>query len=173
MDQELKEILKLGIRALVFQEVRLLRMGQGLTPKILLEEIIHGIQETKSEIVQIARRLDEKERVSLLQTMIQETVDEEIERAIQFREKRCLRCIHGRFYDRSERAYSSLPADEELAEGYGCDQVQPDLQKSCQQFVETTTAHSLEEYLDEIALLYEFREWFDQIEEIWRDYLTK
>ena len=39
--------------------------------------------------------------------------------------------------------------------------------------METSTAHPLEEYLDGIALLYEFREWVDQVGEIWEDYLSK
>jgi hypothetical protein len=34
-------------------------------------------------------------------------------------------------------------------------------------------ASSLDRYLNEMTLLYEFRDLMDQIEEIWKDYLTK
>lgn len=173
MDQELTNLLRLGIKALIFQEVRLHRMEQHLTPQILLDEISHSIQEIKREIVQIARELDEPKRAMLLRTMIQEAIDEEIDRSVQFREKKCLRCIHGRFYDRVGEAFSDLPPDGNIPEGFGCDQVQPALQKTCQTFVEISTGHSLEEYLDDLSFLYEVREWFDRIEEIWKDYLTK
>lgn len=172
LDKELKGVLRLGVKMLVFQEVRLLRMEQTLTPEIVLGGISRSIGETKREIVRLTRRLSDKERTSLLRKMIQQAVDEEIDRAIQLRKNRCLRCIHGRFYDRSETPYSNLPLDEKLTKAFGCDQLRPALRKACRRFVETSTAHSLEEYLDEITFLYEFREMVDRMEEIWKDYLT-
>jgi hypothetical protein len=39
--------------------------------------------------------------------------------------------------------------------------------------VETSQAISLEDYLNEMTLLHEFRELINRIEEIWKDYLTK
>lgn len=173
MEKELRRVLKLGIKTLVFQEVRLLRMEQVLTPEIVLGEISRSIEETKREIVRLTRTLSHKERTSLLRKMIQQAVDEEVDRAIQLRKNKCLRCIHGRFYDRSETPYSNLPLDEKLTKAFGCDQLRPALRKTCRRFAEVSTAHSLEEYLDEIAFLYEFREMADRMEEIWKGYLTK
>ncbi len=173
MDQEWINLLKLGVKALVFQEVRVYRMEKLHTPEILLDEISHSIEEIKKEIVQIVRDLDHQERATLLKTMIQEAIDEEIDHSIQFREKKCLRCIHGRFYDGTGTSFSDLPVDGNLPEGIGCDQFQPAYQKACQRFVEVTPAHSFDEYLDQLTFLYEVREWFDQIEEIWDDYFIK
>ena len=172
LDKELKRVLRLGVKTLVFQEIRFLRMGQVLTPEIVLGGISRSIEETKREIVRLTRRLSDKERTSLLRKMIQQAVDEEIDRAIQLRKNRCLRCIHGRFYDRSETAYSSLPLDEKLTKAFGCDELQPALRKTCIRFMEVSTAHSLEDYLNEMAFLYEFREMVDRMEEIWKEYLT-
>jgi hypothetical protein len=36
-----------------------------------------------------------------------------------------------------------------------------------------STAPSLDQYLNEIALLYEFRDVMSRIEEVWKDYLIK
>lgn len=172
LDRELKKVLKLGVKTLVFQEIRLLRMEQAFTPEIVLDGMSRSIEETKREVVRLTRTMSYKERTALLRKMIQQVVDEEIDRAIQLRKNRCLRCIHGRFYDRSETAYSHLPLDEKLTKAFGCDQLRPAMRKACRRFVETSTAHSLEEYLDEITFLYEFREMVGRMEEIWKDYLT-
>jgi len=63
--------------------------------------------------------------------------------------------------------------DENLAQAYGCDKLRPALRKTCRRFTETPTARPIEEYLDGISLLYEFREWVGQVEEIWKDYFNK
>lgn len=173
MDKELRRVLKLGIKTLVFQEVRLLRLGQVFTPEIVMDEISRSIEETKNEIVRLTKTLRYRERTALLRRMIRQVVDEEIDRAIQFRQKRCLRCIHGRFYDLLEVAYPCLPMDEKLPRSFGCDQMRPALRKTCRRFVEVSTAHSLGEYLDEITFLYEFREMIDQMEEVWKDYFLR
>ncbi|MBM4279038.1 MAG: hypothetical protein FJ130_14350 [Deltaproteobacteria bacterium] len=173
LDKELKGALRLGVKTLVFQEIRLLRMGEVFTPEIVLGGIFRSIEETKREIVRLTRTMSYKERISLLKKMIRQAVDEEVDRAIELRKNRCLRCIHGRFYDRSETPYSNLPLDEKLTKAFGCDQLRPALRKACRRFVETSTAHSLEEYLDGIAFLYEFREMADRMEEIWKDYFNK
>jgi hypothetical protein len=127
----------------------------------------------KREIVRLTRTMDYKERISFLRRMIQQAVDEEIDRAIELRKNRCLRCTHGRFYDDAEVPYSNLPLNKNLAQAFGCDQLRPALRKTCRRFMETVTARPLGEYLDGIALLYEFREWLEQVEEIWKDYFTK
>ncbi|MDI6762124.1 MAG: hypothetical protein QME83_03735 [Thermodesulfobacteriota bacterium] len=131
LDRELREVLKLGIKALIFQEIRLLRMERVLTPEIIKRGISRSIEEAKREIVLLTRTMSHKERASLLKKMIRQAADEEIDRAIQLRKNRCLRCIHGRFYDRSETAYSNLPLDEKLTRAFGCDELQPALRKTC------------------------------------------
>jgi hypothetical protein len=172
-DKDLRKILKLGLKTLVFLEVRLLRLEQVFTPEIVLAEISRSIDEAKKEIVRLTRGMSYKERIALLRKMIQQVVDEEIDRAIQIRKNRCLRCIHGRFYDRSETPYSSLPFDEKLTRAFGCDRLRPTLQKSCRRFVEVSTAHSLGDYLNELAVLYEFREMVERMDEIWKNYFLK
>jgi hypothetical protein len=52
----------------------------------------------------------------------------------------------------------------------GCEITPPGIQ--CQNFIERSMAFSAEDHLNEMALLYEVKEMFDQFEEIW-DYLTK
>ncbi|MBS3905521.1 MAG: hypothetical protein KGZ49_00670 [Syntrophaceae bacterium] len=173
LDKELRGVLRLGVKTLVFQEIRLLRMERVLTPEIVKSGISRSIEETKREIALLTRTMSHKERASLLKKMIRQAADEEIDRAIELRKNRCLRCIHGRFYDRSETAYSRLPLDEKLTKAFGCDQLRPALRKTCRRFVETSTARTLEDYLNEMAFLYEFREMVDRMEEVWRDYLMK
>ncbi len=170
LNKELRKVLKYGVKTLVLQEVRYLRMERVFTPEIILDEVSRSIAETKREIVRLIRTMSPQERTFLLRRMVRQAVDEEIDRAIQLRKNRCLRCIHGRFYDRSETAYSSLPLDEKLTKAFGCDELQPALRKTCIRFVEVSTAHSLEDYLEEMAFLYEFREMVDRMEEIWKEY---
>jgi hypothetical protein len=55
----------------------------------------------------------------------------------------------------------------------GCDKVRPGIRKSCRRFVETSMAASLDDYLNEITFLYEFRDVVNRVEKIWKDYLTK
>jgi hypothetical protein len=104
--------------------------------------------------------------------MIRQAVDEEIDRAIELRKTKCIRCLHGRFYDETGTAYVNLPV-KTRAKTIGCDKLQPTLRKSCRRFVKTSQAVSLEGYLNEMTLLYEFRELINRIEEIWKDYFVK
>jgi hypothetical protein len=104
--------------------------------------------------------------------MIRQTVDEEIDRAIELRKTRCVRCLHGRFYDEAGTGHANLPV-KTTAKAVGCDKLRPSLRKSCRRFVEMSTAPSLDQYLNEIALLYEFRDVMSRIEEVWKDYLIK
>jgi hypothetical protein len=171
-DEELRKAIKLGIRTLVIQEVRLLRLEHSFTPHIIVDEMSQSIQDTKREIAKLARAMTQKERAALLKRMIRQAVDEEIDRAIELRKTRCIRCLHGRFYDEVGTAHPNLPV-KTRAERIGCDKLRPSLRKSCQRFVETSSAVSLEHYLNEMTLLYEFRELIDRIEEIWKDYFTK
>mgnify|MGYP006269481485 CR=1 FL=1 len=171
-DKELKEAIKIGIKTLILQEVRLLRLERGFTPHIVIEEMSRSIEDAKKEIGKLAKAFGPKERPLLLKRMIRQAVDEEIDRAIVLRKTKCIRCLHGRFYNEMGTAYVNLPV-KTRAKSIGCDKLQPTLRKSCRRFVETSQAVSLEGYLNEMTLLYEFRELIDRIEEIWKDYLTK
>ena len=171
-DKELREAIKLGVKTLILQEVRLLRLERSFTPHIIIEEISHSIQDTKKEIVKLTKTMAQKERTVLLKKMIRQAVDEEIDRAIQLRKTRCIRCLHGRFYDDTGTAHVGLPV-RTRAETIGCDKLRPSLRKSCRRFVEMSKAASLDQYLNEMTLLYEFRELIDRIEEIWKEYLSK
>ena len=171
-DKELREAIKLGVKTLILQEVRLLRLERSFTPHVIVEEISHSIQDTKKEIVKLTKTMAQKERTVLLKKMIRQAVDEEIDRAIQLRKTRCIRCLHGRFYDDTGTAHVGLPV-RTSAEKIGCDKLRPSLRKSCRRFVEMSKAASLDQYLNEMTLLYEFRELIDRIEEIWKEYLSK
>jgi len=173
IDKELRKVLRSGVKTLVLHEVRLLWMHQVSAPEIVKDDVSRSLEETKREIVRLTRTMSYKEKVPLIRRMIQQAVDDEIDRAIKLRKNRCLRCTHGRFYDHSETPFSNLPLNQDLAQAFGCDKLRPALRKTCRRFVETATAHPLDEYLDGITLLYEFREWVGQIEEIWKDYFNK
>jgi len=171
-EKELKKTIKLGIKTLIIQEVRLLRLEHSFTPHIVIDEISHSIQDTKKEIVKLTKAMAQKERAALLRKMICQAVDEEIDRAIQLRKTRCVRCLHGRFYDEAGSAHANLPV-KTRAEAIGCDKLRPSLRKSCRRFVEMSTAPSLDQYLNEMTLLYEFRDVINRIEEVWKDYFKK
>lgn len=172
-ERTLREALRFGIKTLILQEVRLLRLEGAFTPYMVTEDMSRSIQETKKEIVKLAKAIDHQKRTVLLKRMIRQTVDEEIDRAIQLRKNRCIRCLHMRFYDELETPHVNLPIGPlgaNQAFTIGCDRLRPSLRKKCQRFVETSVAISLEDYLNEVTLLYEFRETFDRIEKIWNDY---
>jgi len=171
-DRELKDAIKLGIRTLILQEVRLLRLERSFTPHVLIDGMSQSIRGTKKEIIKLTRAMAQKERTVLLKRMIRQAVDEEIDKAIQLRKTRCIRCLHGRFYDEADVAHVGLPV-RTRAETIGCDKLRPSLRKSCRRFVETSKAVTLDQYLNEMTLLYEFRELTSRFEEIWKEYLTK
>jgi hypothetical protein len=170
--KELKRAIKIGIKTLIIQEIRLLRLERTFTPSLVIDEVSRSIQESKKEVVKLAKAIAQEERAAFLRKMIRQTVDEEIDRAVELRKIRCVRCLHGRFYDETGTAYANLPP-QVTVETIGCDKLRPSLRKSCRRFVEMSTAPSLNQYLNEMALLYEFREVIHRIEEIWKDYLTK
>jgi hypothetical protein len=171
-NKELRQAIKLGIKTLIIQEVRLLRLERSFTPRIIIDEMSHSIRDTKREIVKLTKAMAHKERAVVLRRMIRQAVDEEIDQAIELRKTRCIRCLHGRFYDEAGTAHVNLPF-KTRAQTIGCDKLRPNLRKSCRRFVEISMAASLDGYLNEISFLYEFREIVDRIEEIWKDYLTK
>jgi len=170
-ENELRKVLRLGIKTLILQEVRLLRLERTFTPHIIINEISQSIQNTKKEISKLARSFRQKERATLLKRMIRQAVDEEIDRSIELRRTKCIRCLHGRFYDQAGAAYVNLPVNTRI-ETIGCDQLRPTLRRTCRRFEEISLGHSLEDYLNEMSLLYEFRDTINRINEIWKDYLT-
>ncbi len=170
--RELQEGLKLGIKTLIIQEVRLLRLERTVTPHFIIEAMTESIQETKERIAKLAGPIAQKERAPLLKRMIRKAVDEEIDRAIELRNVKCVRCLHGRFYDETGTAHKKLPAGASPPGEIGCDRVRPDLRKACKRFLEHSAAATLEDYLNEITLLYQVRELIDRMDEIW-DYLKK
>jgi hypothetical protein len=169
--KELRKAIKMGIKTLILQEVRLLRLENTLTPPLVMDEISHSIQDTKKEIVKLTKRMAPKERATLLKRMIRQAMDEEIDRAIELRKTRCVRCLHGRFYDETGTAHANLPVRTK-AESVGCDKLRPSLRRSCRRFMEMSTAASLDQYLNEMTLLYEFRDVINRIEEVWKDYFS-
>ena len=171
--KELKESIKLGIRTLILQEVRLLRFERGFTPHIVIEEMSRSIEETKRTIVKLTRAMDHRERSALLKRMIRQAIDEEIDRAIERRKTKCIRCLHGRFYDEEGTSYLNLPIGIHRAQTIGCDKLRPNLKKSCQRFVEISMTASGDDYLNEMVLLNEFKDLVNRIEEIWKDYLKQ
>jgi hypothetical protein len=171
-DKELREAVRLGIKTLIIQEVRLLRLERAFTPTLVMDEMARSIQETKKTIIKLTRAIKDNERTALLKRMIHQAVDEEIDRAIELRKTRCIRCLHGRFYDEAGIAHVNLPVRTQV-KTIGCDKLRPNLKRSCKRFVEMSIADSMDHYLNEMTLLYEFRELIDRIEEIWKDYLTK
>jgi hypothetical protein len=170
-DRELKEAIKLGIKTLILQEVRLLRFERGLMPPIVIDEMSRSIEVTKRTIVKLTQAMDHGERSALLKRMIRQAVDEEIDRAIELRKTKCIRCLHGRFYDEEGTAYLNLPIGIHRAQTIGCDKLRPNLKKSCQRFVEISMTASWDDYLNEMVILYEFKDLVNRIEEIWKDYL--
>jgi hypothetical protein len=168
-DKEFIEAVRLKIQALVSLEIRLLRTGQASPPGIVTDEISHSIVETQKEVAQLTRTMGRQEKAAFLRRMVRKVVDKEIDRAIRLRKNKCLRCIHARFYDRLGAAFETLPITAPFVQAIGCDQLRPSLRKTCKRFIEIVTAHSLEDYLNEMNFLYEFRERFEQIEEVWKE----
>jgi len=109
VDKELRKVLRFGVKTLVLQEVRLLQMHQGSVPDIVRDGISQTLEETKREIIRLTRAMGYKERTSLLKRMIQQAVDQEIDRAIELRKHRCLRCTHRRFYDHLKPPIQTFP----------------------------------------------------------------
>ena len=173
LKKDLRKTLKSGIKTLILQEVRLLRLERSFTPNVIIDEMSQSIQGTKRELVKLAKGMGQKERTLLLKKMIRQAVDKEIERAIQLRKTKCIRCLHGRFYDEAGTAHVNLPIGVHRVQTVGCDKLSPSLRKSCRRFVEKSMGTSLDDYLNEMTLLYEFRDIINRMEEIWKGYFIK
>jgi len=108
LKKDLRETLKLGIKTLILQEVRLLRLERSFTPNIVIDEMSRSIQDTKRELVKLAKAMGQRERTLLPKRMIRQAVNEEIDRAIELRKTKCIRCLHRRFYDEGDRKSTRL-----------------------------------------------------------------
>ncbi|NWF93879.1 MAG: hypothetical protein HXY46_13265 [Syntrophaceae bacterium] len=169
----LRENLRSGIRELLLQELRLLRLERAGMPRFIIEAESYAIQEAKRDIVRLTEAMSEREREALLKKMIRQVLDEEIDQAVQLRRNRCLRCIHMRYYDREGIARIDLPFEASQAQAIGCDVLRNAMEERCERFVEATRAVSLEDYLGGMTLLYELREMFERLDEIWEDYFIE
>jgi len=171
--KEIKEALRMGIKTLIIQEVRVLQLERAYVPSFIIDEMAHSIREAKRQIISLVRLIPPKERNALIKKFIRQSIDEEIDQSIQVRKNKCIRCVHGRFYDELGTPYLNLPIGISQVQTIGCNKLQSSLRKSCRRFVEAARATSLEDYLDEMTLFYEFRDVINRIEEIWEEYFLK
>ena len=171
--RELTEALKPKIKVLILQEVRLLQFEQSLSPRLMIEELTRSIEEVKRQVTGLVRLMAQEERNALIKKMVQQSLEEEIDRAAELRRNRCLRCVRVRYFDKGGTNHSSLPHGGELrAYKIGCviEGQAPGIH--CTHFSQSSSGVSLEGYLEQMTLLYELREMFDEMDEIW-EYLTK
>ena len=170
--QKTSDALKPAIKVLILQEVRLLQMEQSFTPHFVVEEISRSIQEAKREISGMVRLIDREERNSLIKKTLRQSLDEEIDRAIELRRIRCLRCGHARYHDTEGIDHADIPIGGIQIRGIGCaiDGQTPGIH--CTHYSLSARGVSLENYLEQMTLLYRLRGMFDEMEEAW-DYLTK
>ena len=168
--KELREALKLAIKDLIIQEVRVHQLEESNTPSFVIDEMVRSVQEAKRQVIALVRLIPPKERNALIKRLIRQSVDEEIDQAIQVRKPRCFRCIHIRYFDDVGSSHIRLPFGRGQARVIGCEITPTGIQ--CQNFTESRSAISIEDYLSEMALLYEAREMFEEFDEIW-DYLTR
>ncbi len=171
--RELNEALKPRIKVLILQEVRLLQLEQSLSPRFMVEELTRSIQEMKRQVTGLVRLMAQEERNALIKKMVQQSLEEEIDRAADLRRNRCLRCVRVRYVSKGGTNHFSLPHGGELrAYKIGCviEGQAPGIH--CTHFSESSGGVSLGEYLEQMTLLYELREMFDEMDEIW-EYLTE
>jgi hypothetical protein len=166
------DALKPAIKVLILQEVRLLQMEQSFAPLFVTEEISRSIREAKREISGMVRLIDREERQSLIKKLLRQSLDEEIDRAIELRRTRCLRCSHARYHDTQGTDHEDLPSGGVQVRGIGCaiDGQTPGIH--CTHYTLSARGVSLGRYLEQMTLLYKLRGMFDEMEETW-DYLTK
>jgi len=171
--RELTEALKPRIKVLILQEVRLHQLEQTLSPRFMTEELTRSIQEVKRQVSELVRLMAQEERNALIKKIIQQSLEEEIDRAADLRRNRCLRCVRVRYVSKGGANHSDLPHGRELrAYKIGCviEGQAPGIH--CTHFLQSSGGVSLEGYLEQMTLLYELREMFDEMDEIW-EYLTR
>lgn len=169
-EKELRDALRLAIKILIIQEVRVLQLERAFTPSFIIDEMVRSIQEVKRQIISSVRLMSSKERNVLIKRLIRQSIDEEIDQGVQVRKNKCFRCIHVRYFDVEGSSYVNLPIGTRQARIIGCDEIRMASKDRCRRFVETARATSLDDYLSEMALLCELREMFKRFQEIWEDY---
>ena len=171
--KELREALRLAIKSLIIQEIRVIQLEQSFPPPFVLDEMVRSIEEAKRQVIALVRLMRPKERELLVKRLIRQSVDEEIDQAIRVRQKRCFRCTHVRYFDESGSPHSTFPIGEERARVIGCEMISSPSGVECRSFAESSLAISIGDYLDEMSIFYEVKEMFDQFEKIWENYLTR
>ena len=171
--QELIEALTLAVRALILQEVRLLRLGRAFSSPFVTREMNESIREAKGRVIALVRSMDPKERNLLIQRIVHQSVDEEIDLAVEARRNRCLRCIHIRYFDETGRLHVHLPLGTGRAQDIGCQMDPPAPGTRCEHFRERSRDVSLESYLNEMSFFYEVKEMFERLDEIWDYFINK
>ena len=173
------EALRSAIKVLVIQEVRLLRAEQACPSPFLVCEMRRSIQETKDRVMALTRSMDSHERNLLIKRIIDQSVEEEIDEAIEARRNKCLRCIHIRYFDETGTAHQDLPCGAgrdaacDVSALQICCENPPIPGTSCEEFVEKSNAVPLEEYLSEIGFFYDVKEMLDRLDRIWEEYLCR
>ncbi len=165
--------LKSALKTLIVHEIRWMQMEKNSTPSLLLDEFIHTLREAKQRVIELVDPFGEETRISLIKRMMQEALDEEIDQAIERRRNRCLRCVHMRYYDRWGIPSTDLPVEPDWVDRIGCVLGGSSSEERCGHFIERLRAPSLSDYFNELTLLYELREMFQQFEKIWKDYFFK
>jgi hypothetical protein len=171
--KELRDALKLAVKSLIIQEVRVIQLEKSSAPLFVLDEMARSIEEAKRRVTALVRLMRPKERDALIKKLIRQSVDEEIDQAIRVRQKRCFRCTHVRYFDEAGAPHVTFPIGGERARVIGCEMISSPSGVECQTFMESSLAISIGDYLDEVSVLYEVRQMFDQFEKIWKDYLTR
>lgn len=149
-----------------------MKLERDLAPPFLREEILESMQEVKRRVTGLVRFLPDPERNVFLKGIFRQAVEEEIDRATELRGKRCLRCIHVQYFDQEGCGYAALPFGKHQASSIGCRIARRSPRSDCEEFRQSPSGISLQDYLEQMTLLYELREMFEEIEEMW-DYLTK
>jgi hypothetical protein len=167
---DLRKALRLAIKTLVIQETRGLQLERATTPSFIIDEMARSIQEAKRKVISLARLMPSKERNALIKKVIRQSVEEEIDRGVQVRKNKCFRCIHVRYFDDEGASHMSLPIGIRQARTIGCDEIRRASENRCRRFVEKARAIPLEDYLNEMAILYELREMFARFQQIWQEY---
>jgi hypothetical protein len=171
--KELREALRLAIKSLIIQEIRVIQLEQSSPPPFVRDEMVRSIEEGKRRVIALVRLMRPREREALIKRLLRQSVDEEIDQAIRVRQKRCFRCIHVRYFDEAGAPHATFPIGEERARVIGCEMISSPSGVECRSFIESSLAISIGDYLDEMSILYEVRQMFNQFEKIWEDYLTR
>ena len=131
----------------------------------MTEELTRSIQEVKRQVTGLVRLMVQEERNALIKKIVQQSLEEEIDRATDLRRNRCLRCVRRKRFDKGGTNHSSLPHGGELrAYKIGCviEGQAPGIH--CTHFSQSSGGVSLEGYLEQMTLLYELKEMFDEME---------